>query len=302
MRNYKKISTYDVKSLREVSGGKLLGSNKDEKVFNLAVSSLNQIYKAGDNIEITDNNEISGRDWLPEIKFVNNKVNSISSNIKSIQEIIPENASKDNQLADKTWTEEKIAVGAGRYLTKDGVNPFDSYIEFQMAAARNDFWYGTQHPVELTNNDYILISEDEEHDYDTTRYMYSNDVWEYQYKINSSPYVAGPNIKIENNVISGKNWTNDISSAVSSKLDTTAFKEVSSTFLTIEDIANKVDRNELTISANWNNAYSAVTANSGKWSEPYTAGQFINISNGNISVTGLDEVYQRKLQFEYKVL
>ena len=51
-------------------------------------------------------------------------------------------------------------------------------------------------------------------------------------------YSAGANIDITNNVISGKDWSDEIND----KLDTTSFSTVSSTFLTAhQDISNKLD-------------------------------------------------------------
>lgn len=70
-------------------------------------------------------------------------------------------------------------------------------------------------------------------------------------------YSAGPNINITNDIISGKDWSSDISDAVEPKLDTTAFSAVSGTFLTAHQ----------PISADeWNGTYDTVLNYSAKWS------------------------------------
>lgn len=74
-------------------------------------------------------------------------------------------------------------------------------------------------------------------------------------------YSAGPNIDITNDVISGRDWSNEIDA----KLDTTAFS--------------------LPNSGNWDNTYNTVNANSAQWSNDttYSAGPNIDITNNLIS-------------------
>jgi uncharacterized protein YciI len=74
-------------------------------------------------------------------------------------------------------------------------------------------------------------------------------------------YSAGPNIDITNNTISSRDWTPELNA----KLNSTAFT--------------------LSESANWNNTYSTVTANSASWVEvnEYSAGPNIDITDNIIS-------------------
>lgn len=85
-------------------------------------------------------------------------------------------------------------------------------------------------------------------------------------------YSAGPNINITNDIISGKDWSSDISDAVEPKLDTTAFSTVSGTFLTAHQ----------PISADeWNSCYDTVCANSGLWGSEYDWTDEINAASSN---------------------
>jgi tellurite resistance-related uncharacterized protein len=63
---------------------------------------------------------------------------------------------------------------------------------------------------------------------------------------NGSTYSAGPNINISNNVISGRDWSNELNT----KLDNSAFT--------------------LPTSSNWNNTQIIVSSNSAKWDNTYT--------------------------------
>lgn len=113
-----------------------------------------------------------------------------------------------------------------------------------------------------------------------------------------TPYTAGSNINITNHVVSGKDWSSDISNAVSGKLDT-------STYNTFVASTNSWDKTPYTAGANINitnhvvsgkdwsseigakldtstyNTYTAAHANDDV--TPYTAGSNINITNHVVS-------------------
>lgn len=97
-------------------------------------------------------------------------------------------------------------------------------------------------------------------------------------------YSAGDNIAItEDNVISGKDWSGEIASAVSSKLDTSAFSAVSGDFLQSGDLNNYYTKEETNTYVN-----SAVSAStSGKLDasayHEYSAGSNIDITDYTIS-------------------
>ena len=89
---------------------------------------------------------------------------------------------------------------------------------------------------------------------------------------NDTTYTAGSNIDITNDVISGKDWSNEINS----KLDTSAF-----------DLPN---------SANWDTTYNTVSSNSATWNNnsqiinhnPVASDTLVVDNNEYINVSGLD--------------
>lgn len=97
-------------------------------------------------------------------------------------------------------------------------------------------------------------------------------------------YSAGDNIAItEDNVISGKDWTSEIASAVEPKLDSSAFSSISGDFLQSGDLNNYYTKEET-------NTYvtSAIdSSTSGKLDasayHEYSAGQNIDITDYTIS-------------------
>jgi len=135
-------------------------------------------------------------------------------------------------------------------------------------------------------------------------------------------YSAGDNIAItEDNVISGKDWTSEIASAVEPKLDSSAFSSISGDFLQSGDLNNYYTKEETNtyitsstsgkLDASAYHEYSAgqniditdytisgkdwsgeiLSATSGK-QDTLSAGNNIQISGGVISVTGeLGKIY-----------
>jgi hypothetical protein len=135
-------------------------------------------------------------------------------------------------------------------------------------------------------------------------------------------YSAGDNIAItEDNVISGKDWTSEIASAVEPKLDSSAFSSISGDFLQSGDLNNYYTKEETNtyitsstsgkLDASAYHEYSAgqniditdytisgkdwsgeiLSATSGK-QDTLSAGDNIQISGGVISVTGeLGKIY-----------
>jgi hypothetical protein len=91
-------------------------------------------------------------------------------------------------------------------------------------------------------------------------------------------YSAGPNINITNEIISGKDWSSDISNAVEPKLDITAFSTVSGTFLTAhQDLSNYYTKSE--------------TSGSGELSSKF--------ESVDLQITELYDIKQNNLTFEY---
>lgn len=97
-------------------------------------------------------------------------------------------------------------------------------------------------------------------------------------------YSAGDNIAItEDNVISGKDWTGEIASAVSSKLDTSAFSAVSGDFLQSGDLNNYYTKEETNNYVNSAVEYSTSGKLDASAYHEYSAGNNINITDYTIS-------------------
>lgn len=110
-----------------------------------------------------------------------------SDAISSINEKIPTQANKTNQLADKSFVNSSINNLAAFYITKDSAgNPFNTYAELSSATT---FYSGgiTRVP---TRNDYCIVLKDETKNNACTRYSYQGIQWQYQYTVNDTPMTA----------------------------------------------------------------------------------------------------------------
>lgn len=111
----------------------------------------------------------------------------------AIAPLVPEQASSANQLADKDFVNSSIQNVAAYYITKDAAgNPFATKAELTAATV---FYSGGQVRVP-TRNDYLVVLADESKtisetgENPTTRYIYDNNVWSYQYIVNRSGLTA----------------------------------------------------------------------------------------------------------------
>ena len=122
--------------------------------------------------------------------------NILESELKKYDDLIPEAASKENQLVDKAYVDFNTEQIAAKYLARDAEgNPFLSYAEFTDPDVV--FYYaGTS--AEPTKNDYVLINGDEsipEEEWISdsppiTRYWYTGTTWSFQYIVNNAPLNA----------------------------------------------------------------------------------------------------------------
>lgn len=124
--------------------------------------------------------------------YVDGKDNEIKGSIKDISDVIPNQASTSNQLADKAFVNSSINNFAAFYLTKnkDG-DAFGTYAELTSATK---FWNAGVERTP-TKNDYLVVLEDETKTTalevnPTTRYTYQG-VWptgqfEFQYIVNNT--------------------------------------------------------------------------------------------------------------------
>lgn len=114
----------------------------------------------------------------------NNAAHSdIRGKVSTIEGKIPSAATTSNQLADKDFVNSSINSVTAYYITKNAAgDQFNSKAELDSTTV---FYSGGEVRV-LTRNDYCIVLKDETKDDATTRYIYQNDNWEFQYTINET--------------------------------------------------------------------------------------------------------------------
>ena len=127
-----------------------------------------------------------------KISYVDGKDNEIKGSIKDISEVIPNQATSSNQLADKAFVNSSINNYAAFYLTKNANgDAFGTYAELTSATK---FWNAGVEKTP-TKNDYLVVLEDETKTTalgvnPTTRYTYQGEwptgQFEFQYIVNNT--------------------------------------------------------------------------------------------------------------------
>lgn len=123
------------------------------------------------------------------------EVEGLQEALDDINGKIPEDASADNQLADKEWVDQEIDRVAAYYITSDAQgNPFPT----QAALLNAETYYSGGSPRTPTRNDYAIVLSDETHDDTEWRYIYSVNeqgvgTWEAQYPVEGA-IVADDNV------------------------------------------------------------------------------------------------------------
>ena len=112
-----------------------------------------------------------------KISYVDSKDNEIKGSIKNISDVIPNQATPSNQLADKAFVNSSINNYSAFYLTKNANgDAFGTYGEMLLA---NNYWNAGVERIP-TKNDYLVVLEDERHTTalgvkPTTRYTYQGE-------------------------------------------------------------------------------------------------------------------------------
>ena len=134
------------------------------------------------NYTHTDNN-FSNEEKEKLSQLENYDDTQVKSDINTIKEKIPTQATNNNQLADKDFVNSSLNSITAFYITKnaDG-DQFNSKAELDSAT---EFYSGGEVRVP-TRNDYCIVLEDETKDNSTTRYIYQNNQWEFQYIVNET--------------------------------------------------------------------------------------------------------------------
>lgn len=161
---------------------KLLNHNGeviDEKTVCIRDNSLRELV-----VDIIDGSVEAG--YAAMARDYDHRYGDIKDKFDEIDGVIPSQANKSNQLADKDFVNSSLNSIAAFYITKDAEgNAFETKEELTKATI---FYSGGEVRIP-TRNDYCLVRADEDNDYSTTRYIYQNG-WEFQYIVNETALTA----------------------------------------------------------------------------------------------------------------
>ena len=124
--------------------------------------------------------------------YVDSKDTEIKGSIKNISDVIPNQATSSNQLADKAFVNSSINNYAAFYLTKNANG--DSFGTYAELTSATKFWNAGVEKTP-TKNDYLVVLEDETKTTTlgvdpTTRYTYQGEwptgQFEFQYIVNNT--------------------------------------------------------------------------------------------------------------------
>ena len=155
----------------------------------------------------TDNNSQSGRIKIPykdgTMALIEDLANYTPiTETNDIKALIPPQANKDNQLADKNFVNSSINSSAAYFI-----GSFATYAD--LLKWQND------NPTKATNNDYAYVEQDETHNNEGWRYIYVKTedetvgTWKPQFKVNDTPFTAAQLAAINSNITSDKVTTFD---------------------------------------------------------------------------------------------
>lgn len=146
------------------------------------------------------------------------KIKSNETAIQHIDELIPNAATKDNQLADKDFVNSSIANNASNYVTatESGDTQFSS-----LSALQAGPWYLRGQSYIPTRNDYAMFINT---DNSVWRAIYDGQFWVAVYKVNDTPFTAAQIEAINSGVTA--NLLANIASDIAKRVVTSALASV----------------------------------------------------------------------------
>ena len=113
---------------------------------------------------------------------VNTAIEQVNSDIDGIEELIPNQASAQNQLADKAFVNSSVSTNTANYINNNGL-PFNSLAELEV-------YSGT-----VTNNDYAFVTGTDSagntyYDRYKATVVGSTVTWALEYRLNNSSFTA----------------------------------------------------------------------------------------------------------------
>ena len=230
----------------------------------------------------------------PQIEAVNSGITSNlvgqittnKSNIESIEEKIPAQASAQNQLTDRNFVNSSIATNTANFI-----GTFDSLAELEAYSG----------PV--TNNDYaFVINTDESGNvaYDRYKYTVVTDPasWEYEFSLNNSSFTSNQWAAINSGATEENISQITTNTDAINVINNSAPMNSGITSIKVSNYDAHVGDNTIHVTASdkqtWNAKQNTLTAGSNiqidgdvisATDTTYTAGEGINITNGVISST-----------------
>lgn len=202
-----------------------------------------------------------GKSTTARPKYNSNDL-ALYSDVTAIEDLIPSSASSSNQLADKNFVNDQVSTNTAYF---DG--SWATYADIPSTVAG----FTNENLPEPTNNNYLVVLEDETQDGGTWRYKYVDDGgaydkanWSVEYEVNETPFTQAQLDAINSGVTSS-----DVSLAQSalqsgdniSTLVNDSGYITSSSLPTVNDATLTIQKNGTTVNTFTANASSNVTAN-----------------------------------------
>lgn len=116
--------------------------------------------------------------------YVDEHDHMLESSISEIASKVPDEATSENQLADKEWVDDQIDRLAAYYITKQNGDNWAS--EQELVAGDDGKWYSGGVERTPTRNDYAVVEGNGK----ASRWIYDSSTWVKQYDIETNDYEA----------------------------------------------------------------------------------------------------------------
>lgn len=204
------VQPEDLTPYRTASDQDIIDSGKQPKIVDL--NTIRQGAAAG--ATAVQPSELSSFDTSVQVtgKIASHNIDQNShqdlrNRLEGVENIIPNEATVGNKLADKDFVNSSLNSITAFYITKDVQgNQFDTKAQLDSTTT---FYSGGEVRIP-TRNDYCIVLADETKadsttgENPTTRYVYQNNRWEFQYVVNKTTLTAAQLAAINSGITSGK--------------------------------------------------------------------------------------------------
>jgi hypothetical protein len=131
---------------------------------------------------------------------VSTNTENIATNTADIATVnlkIPAQATAENQLGDKNFINSTVNSLSADFITYNAIgDPFPTFADLQSATV----FYNDGKEITPAKSDYCVVLADENHDNAQCRYVYSGSQWNFQYKVNDTPFTSAQNAAINSGI------------------------------------------------------------------------------------------------------